>query len=214
MAAREGAGPDDRAARKIVLGLKVALGRVEVVKDSVSRLRPRGRMHLSAALWISHGRVYRRMGLGPQSRLDMLRNLVTALVRHERIETTLARADEMRFYAEKLVDYAKRGNTNQKAMKMADFWLTEKDLIPKLFEVLAPRFQTHRGSCVRMMQIPTRENLDRAKMAVIEYRHNPLPPLLARRHGANEKSLLNQLLKGYREEGALGSGQSQASNAA
>ncbi|GCC46383.1 hypothetical protein chiPu_0030477, partial [Chiloscyllium punctatum] len=41
------------------------------------------------------------MGLGPKSRLDMLRNLVTALVRHERIETTLARADEMKPYAEK-----------------------------------------------------------------------------------------------------------------
>ncbi|XP_067831399.1 39S ribosomal protein L17, mitochondrial isoform X2 [Heptranchias perlo] len=156
-------------------------------------------MHLTVALWISHGRVARRMGLGPRSRLDMLRNLVTGLVRHERIETTLARADEMKFYAEKLIDYAKRGYTDEKAMKMADFWLTEKDLIPKLFKVLAPRFQEHRGSCVRTMQIPTRENLDRAKMAVIEYRLNPLPPLLAPRRD-NERTLVNQLLRGYRED--------------
>ncbi|XP_020379737.1 39S ribosomal protein L17, mitochondrial [Rhincodon typus] len=175
-------------------------------------------MHLTTALWISHGKVYRRMGLGPRSRLDMLRNLVTALVRHERIETTLARADEMKPYAEKLVDYAKRGDTDEKAMKIADFWLTEKDLIPKLFKVLAPRFQEYRGSCVRMAQIPTRENLDRAKMAVIEYKHNPLPPLPTRRTGANEKTLVNQLLKGYREEAAqraaAAAGESQASSAA
>lgn len=57
-------------------------------------------MRLSATAWISHGRVQRRFGLGPRSRLDLLRNLVTALVRHERIEAPRARADEMRFYAE------------------------------------------------------------------------------------------------------------------
>ncbi|XP_038669897.1 39S ribosomal protein L17, mitochondrial-like isoform X2 [Scyliorhinus canicula] len=151
-------------------------------------------MRLTTALWISHGKVARRMGLGPQSRLDMLRNLVTALVRHERIETTLARADEMKPYAEK-----------------------EKDLVPKLFKVLAPRFQEDRGSYVRTLQIPTRER-DRARMAVIEFRRNPLPPLIAKRPGANEKTLINQLLKGYREEvafkGASGTGETQASSAA
>lgn len=52
---------------------------------------------------ISHGRVARKMGLGPQSRINMLRNILTGLVRHERIETTAARADEVRFYAEKVM---------------------------------------------------------------------------------------------------------------
>lgn len=59
-------------------------------------------MRLTAVLGISHGRLRRRLGLGPRSRLDLLRNLVTGLVRHERIETTRARADEMRFYAEQV----------------------------------------------------------------------------------------------------------------
>lgn len=111
-------------------------------------------MRLSATAWISHGRVQRRFGLGPRSRLDLLRNLVTALVRHERIEAPRARADEMRFYAEhvsatwraggwgwgtqtrptepptnalclsQLIDYAKRGESDAPAMRMADFWLT------------------------------------------------------------------------------------------
>lgn len=60
------------------------------------------KMRLTLQMLISHGRVARKMGLGPQSRINMLRNILTGLVRHERIETTLARADEVRFYAEKV----------------------------------------------------------------------------------------------------------------
>lgn len=59
-------------------------------------------MRLSVAAAISHGRVYRRLGLGPESRIHLLRNLLTGLVRHERIEASWARVDEMRGYAEKV----------------------------------------------------------------------------------------------------------------
>lgn len=64
---------------------------------------------------------------------------------------------------------------------------------------MAPRFQAHSGNYTRLLQIPNRENLDRAKMAVIEYKGNPFPPLIVL-HRDNEKTLLNQLLKGYRED--------------
>ncbi|KAG9462677.1 large ribosomal subunit protein bL17m [Eleutherodactylus coqui] len=159
-------------------------------------------MRLFPRLLVAHGRVARRMGLGPRSRLDMLRNLLTALVRHERIETTWARADELRFYADKIIDYGKCGDTDEKAMKMADFWLTEKDLIHKLFKTLVPRFNSHNDNYTSMYQIPNRENLDRAKMAVIEYKGNPLPPLPLRKR-SNDKTLLNQLLLGYRLDNPL-----------
>uniref|UniRef100_A0A8C9FSR7 Large ribosomal subunit protein bL17m n=1 Tax=Pavo cristatus TaxID=9049 RepID=A0A8C9FSR7_PAVCR len=79
-------------------------------------------------------------------------------------------------------------------MRMADFWLTEKDLIHKLFKVLAPRYQPHPGSYTRMLHIPNRDCLDRAKMAVIELKGNPFPPLIRPRRDS-EKTLLNQLLK-------------------
>ncbi|NXW65202.1 RM17 protein, partial [Eurystomus gularis] len=98
-----------------------------------------------------------------------------------------------------LIEYAKLGDTNERAMRMANFWLTEKDLIHKLFKVLAPRFQPHPGSYTRLLQIPNRDSLDRAKMAVIELKGNPYPPLI-RPHRDSEKTLLNQLLKGYRED--------------
>ncbi|XP_008322473.1 large ribosomal subunit protein bL17m [Cynoglossus semilaevis] len=158
-------------------------------------------MRLTLHLLISHGRVARRMGLGPESRINILRNILTGLVRHERLETTLGRADEVRFYAEKLIDYAKKGDTNEKAMKMASFWLTEKDLVPKLFKVLAPRFESHSHGYTRMARVPNRENLDRAKMAVLEYKGNPFPPLYPVKK-ENELTLINQLLKGYREDRA------------
>lgn len=141
------------------------------------------------------------MGLGPESRINMLRNILTGLVRYERIETTVGRADEVRFYAEKLIDYAKKGDTDEKAMKMASFWLTEKDLVPKLFKVLAPRFETQTNGYTRLARVPKTNNLDRAEMAVLEYKGNPFPPLFPAKK-ENELTLINQLLKGYREDRA------------
>lgn len=79
--------------------------------------------------------------------------------------------------------------------------LQEKDLVPKLFKVLAPRFETQTHGFTRMARIPNRANLDRAKMAVLEYKGNPFPPLYPVRK-ENELTLINQLLKGYREERA------------
>lgn len=75
----------------------------------------------------------------------------------------------------------------------------EKDLIHKLFKVLAPRFQPHPGSYTRLLQIPNRDSTDRAKMAVIELKGNSYPPLVRPRRDS-DKTLLNQLLKGYRED--------------
>lgn len=105
----------------------------------------------------------------------------------------------MRGYAEKLIDYGKLGDTNERAMRMADFWLTEKDLIPKLFKVLAPRFQGQNGNYTRMLQIPNRKEQDRAKMAVIEYKGNYLPPLPLPHRDSN-LTLLNQLLLGLQQD--------------
>lgn len=81
------------------------------------------------------------------------------------------------------------------------FPLQEKDLVPKLFKVLAPRFEKHSNSYTRKVQIPKKGNLDRAKMAVLEYKGNPFPPLYPAKK-RNELTLINQLLQGYREERA------------
>uniref|UniRef100_A0A673FEZ2 Large ribosomal subunit protein bL17m n=1 Tax=Sinocyclocheilus rhinocerous TaxID=307959 RepID=A0A673FEZ2_9TELE len=72
-------------------------------------------------------------------------------------------------------------------------YIYEKDLIPKLFKVLAVRFENQRGGYTRMARIPNRENLDRASMAVLEYKGNPFPPLFPMKR-VSELNLLNQLV--------------------
>lgn len=74
-------------------------------------------------------------------------------------------------------------------------------MIPKLFKVLAPRFENQSSGYTWMARIPNRENLDRAAMAVLEYKGNPFPPLFPVKRTDN-LNLVNQLLKGYREEKA------------
>lgn len=74
----------------------------------------------------------------------------------------------------------------------------EKDLVHKLFKVLALRFRDYSSPYTRLLQVPKGKNLDRAKLGVLEYKGNPLPPLV--QHRDLEKTLLNQLLKGCREE--------------
>ncbi|KAK1345885.1 hypothetical protein QTO34_008350 [Cnephaeus nilssonii] len=78
---------------------------------------------------------------------------------------------------EKFINYGKLADANERAMRMADFWLTGKDLIPKLFQVLAPRYQGQNGGYTRVLQIPNRNKQDRAKMAVIDYNGSCLLPL-------------------------------------
>lgn len=156
-------------------------------------------MRLTQLLLMRHGRARRQLGREPGARLDLLRLLVTGLVRHERVQTTGARAREAATYADKLIDYAKRGDGDETAMKIADYWLTEKDLVPKLFKVLAPRFRSMEGGYVTVHQIPNRTNTDRARMAVMELAGNPYPPLVTRRRDS-DSTLLNVLLRGYRLE--------------
>lgn len=73
--------------------------------------------------------------------------------------------------------------------------------MPKLFKVLAPRFENQKDRYTRLARIPNRENLDRAKMAVLEYKGNPFPPLYPAKK-ENGLTLINQLLKAYREDRA------------
>uniref|UniRef100_A0A8C5W975 Large ribosomal subunit protein bL17m n=1 Tax=Leptobrachium leishanense TaxID=445787 RepID=A0A8C5W975_9ANUR len=101
------------------------------------------------------------------------------------------------FLVLQIIDYGKRGDTDEKAMKMADFWLTEKDLIHKLFKTLVPRFGSRPCNYTNIYQVPHRERQDCAKMAVIEFKENPFPPLIVPKRDS-DKTLLNQLLLGYR----------------
>jgi large subunit ribosomal protein L17 len=82
---------------------------------------------------------YRQLGRDSEHRWAMLRNMVTSLIKHERIMTTTARAKELRRVAEKLVTKAKKNTLHNR--RNAAKVVRESPALVKLFEVLGPRYQ-------------------------------------------------------------------------
>jgi|Deesub1362A_J573_1020465.scaffolds.fasta_scaffold00074_83 large subunit ribosomal protein L17 len=109
------------------------------------------------------GRLFSRTA---NQRKALLRSLVGALIEHERIETTVAKAKEARRLAERLVSLALRGDLH--ARRLALSRLPNKALVEKLFKEIAPRFRGRAGGYLRLVH--TRQRLhDRAQMAVLEF---------------------------------------------
>jgi len=144
-------------------------------------------------------------GSGPEGRISRLRKLVTSLVRHERLEGNLDYLDETRGYVERLVYLAKKnGDQHAPTMEMMDYWLLEKDLIHKMFEVLVPRYSGGRPAAVtKMYRLPTEYPGRGKQLALLELKDNPLPPVEPHKRPQNN-SLVNVLLreaaKDYRAE--------------
>ncbi|KAG2184147.1 hypothetical protein INT44_009162 [Umbelopsis vinacea] len=114
-----------------------------------------------------HGKHVRRLNRTSAHRKAMLRNMVSALIKHERIETTLPKAKELKKIADKMITIGKKGDFNAKRSAMA--YLREHGTtIPILFDTLAPRFANRNGGYTRIQRIGQRYG-DNAPMAVIEY---------------------------------------------
>ena len=108
---------------------------------------------------------YRKLGRETAHRNLMLRNLVTDLLRHGRIETTVTRAKETRRMAEKMITIAK---TNTLANKRQVFaFVTKEDVCKKLFDEIAPKYAERNGGYTRIIKVGPRRG-DAAEMAIIE----------------------------------------------
>jgi ribosomal protein L17 len=103
----------------------------------------------------------RKLGVTGTHRRALLRNMATSLFKHERIETTIAKAKELRPYAEKLITHAKKGEHFMVRRQIHD-----KDVYAKLFEVLAPRYKERPGGYTRILRIAPRLG-DNAKLGLI-----------------------------------------------
>ncbi|XP_005097769.1 39S ribosomal protein L17, mitochondrial [Aplysia californica] len=130
---------------------------------------------------------------GPEARLLRLRQIVSGLIRYERIEPTWTQADEARQYAERLIHLAVRnGDQHKPTMELADYWLLEKDLVHKLFKVLVPRYRNQTSSFTDLhkqaVEYPGHGNPN----GVLELRGNPWPPVAPRRR--DTKFLLSNVL--------------------
>jgi len=95
----------------------------------------------------------------------MLRNLTTSLLKHERIETTEARAKEVNAIAEKMITLGKKGDLAARRHALA--YLMEEDVVTKLFTEIAPKYADRQGGYTRIIKVGHRRG-DAAEMVLIE----------------------------------------------
>jgi large subunit ribosomal protein L17 len=113
-----------------------------------------------------HGVSGRKFDRPTAQRLALFRGLVRDLILHERITTTVPKAKEMRPFAEKMITLGKDGSVN--ARREALKFVTDKDVIAKLFEDVAPRYTQRQGGYTRIVKLGKRLG-DGADMAIIEF---------------------------------------------
>ena len=98
-------------------------------------------------------------------RKAMFRNMVTSLLEHERIVTTLAKAKEVRGYVDRVITYAKKGTLHHR--RLAARFVNDADVLNTLFTTYAERYADRPGGYTRIMKLGWRKG-DGADMAVIE----------------------------------------------
>jgi len=115
----------------------------------------------------------RKLNRTAAHRKMLYRNLVTALFKHERIQTTVPKAKEARQVAEKLITFAKRGDLH--ARRMVARKLNEPAVLQKLFEEIGPRYSERPGGYTRIMRLGPRRG-DNAELAILELVDNTVKP--------------------------------------
>jgi large subunit ribosomal protein L17 len=106
-------------------------------------------------------RLKRSMGM----RRALFRNLVSELIRHERIRTTEAKARAIRSDAERTITLAKRGDLNARRRVLRT--VTDPALVTKLFDEIAPRYAGREGGYTRILKLGPRRG-DAADMVLLE----------------------------------------------
>lgn len=99
-------------------------------------------------------------------RIALFRNMAAALIKHEQITTTVAKAKELRPYVEKLVTLAKKGGLSNR--RLAHARLLDDAQLVKLFDVLASRYADRNGGYTRIIKAGIRAS-DASPMAIIEF---------------------------------------------
>lgn len=108
----------------------------------------------------------RKFGRENDTRRLMLNNLVKSLVEHGRINTTQAKAKEVRSLAERIITYRKKDSVHHR--RLAYKILLNRDLVKKVFDELAPKYKERNGGYTRVLKNGYRKG-DSAPMAIIEF---------------------------------------------
>ena len=113
-----------------------------------------------------HAIAHRKLGRNPGHRKALLRNMMNALVRSERIETTVAKAKEVRRLADRLITLGKKDTTH--ARRRTFSLLSDKENTEKIFSGLAARFAGREGGYTRIVRTGYRAG-DGSELAILEY---------------------------------------------
>jgi len=132
-----------------------------------------------------HAIAHRKLGRTPGHRKALLRNMMNALVRSERIETTIAKAKEVRRLADKLITLGKKDTTH--ARRRAFSMLSDKKNTQKIFATLASRFAGREGGYTRIVRTGYRAG-DGSELAILEYLPAEEKPVKAKKGKKKKKT--------------------------
>ena len=109
---------------------------------------------------------YRKLGRTNKHRRSMLANLTRNVIKNERLETTEARAKEVRKFVDKMISYGKDGSLVARRKALA-FMQNDKEATTKVFDDLAKRYATRNGGYTRILKLTERRG-DDALMVILE----------------------------------------------
>ena len=112
-----------------------------------------------------HQRTGRNLGRDSSHRKALLRNMVTSLFKHEQLETTDAKAKELRPVAEKMITLAKRGDLHARRAVLS--YIKDKPAMHKLFDELKGRYVDRQGGYIRIIKKGIRKG-DGAPISIIQ----------------------------------------------
>lgn len=159
-----------------------------------------------------HRVAHRKLGRVTEHRLALLRNQAQALLRHERIETTLARAKELRPFVERLITIAKRGlaagdGRAVHARRLVRRDIPDRGVLTKLFATIAPRFAGRPGGYTRILRLGYRrgDGTELAQVELVGSEYTPKPAGVTAEGAPKPKTVRGRLraaaerLRGRRE---------------
>ncbi len=112
-----------------------------------------------------HRRTVKKLGRKKSHKELMIRNLVAALLKNEAVRTTEAKAKEARRLAEKLITWGKKGDLHSRRLAFAR--IRDAEVVKKVFDVLAPKFEKRNGGYTRIIKLENRRG-DNAPMVLLE----------------------------------------------
>jgi large subunit ribosomal protein L17 len=141
-----------------------------------------------------HQKSGKKLGRNSSHRKAMFRNMVTSLFMHQQIETTDAKAKELRRIAEKMITLAKKGDLHARRQALA--YIMDKKVTHKLFDELQSKFNDRQGGYLKIFKKGIRKG-DGAPTSIIQLVHNDIEI----QKGKNKEKQENQPVKESKSEG-------------